>query len=55
MYFWTLQWEFGKIQSAIVNQNFNVALPSPFKAVGNKEVIRKDNNTGQYQGCPRAS
>lgn len=39
LYFWTFQWELGKIQSAIVNQNFNVAVSSPLRAVGDKEII----------------
>lgn len=39
LYFWTFQWELGKIRSAIVNQNFNVAVSSPLRAVGDKEII----------------
>lgn len=44
LYFWTLQWEFGKIQSIVVSHIPNVAMLSSLKADGDK-IIGTDYST----------
>ena len=54
LYFWTFQWEFGKIQSAIVNQIPNVALLSSLKTIGDKGSLRQMTILHNSERCQHA-